>query len=196
MALKYKCYTYTYDGSSDVREIVRVYNNPTLNESIVEKLMVEFEQINEGLLPPRVGRDIQIPVLLPYTLQHERGQFNIQPSENQPKAEQKEEIKKQSIDKPLQPIVGPVKRTSGITKYKTYPYVFCHPGDTIQAVIRLYNDMSLDMKMIEWLVQEFNSINEEALPPKLGQRVEVPVLLPFCYRHENDNRIFDDEEVE
>lgn len=79
---------------------------------------------------------------------------------------------------------------SGTTHYRTYPYLFTRPGDTIRAVIRLYNDMDLSEKMIGWLLEEFNKINADALPPKLGQKVQIPVLLPFCYRHENNNKIF------
>lgn len=78
-------------------------------------------------------------------------------------------------------------------KYRTYPYFFSKPGDTIRAVIRLYNDMEIDPKMIDWLLAEFNEINKDALPPKLGQKVQIPVLLPFCYRHENGNKIFTKE---
>lgn len=80
-----------------------------------------------------------------------------------------------------------------ISRYRTYPYTFARPGDTIKGVIRLYNDLSLDEEVIDELIKEFNIINEGALPPKLGQEVFVPVLLPFCYRHENDNKIFNDE---
>ena len=81
-----------------------------------------------------------------------------------------------------------------ITQYRTYPYTFCRPNETIRAVIRLYNDMNLTDKVIEALIDEFNVLNEDAKPPSLGQTVQVPVLIAFAFRHENENKIFTDEE--
>ncbi len=81
----------------------------------------------------------------------------------------------------------------GKLNYKSFPYTFSRPGETIEAIIRLYNDMSVSRAMIDKLCFEFNKNNPEANPPKLGQTVQVPVLLPFTYRHLNDNKIFKDE---
>lgn len=77
-------------------------------------------------------------------------------------------------------------------KYKIYPYTFGRPNETVRGVIRLYNDMSITNKVIDELMEAFNEINAENLPPKLGSTAQIPVLLPFCYRHENKNKIFKD----
>jgi len=52
--------------------------------------------------------------------------------------------------------------------------------------------MNIKSDVIDQLMKEFNTINEGLLPPRLGTEVLVPVLLPFCYRHENENKIFKD----
>ena len=81
---------------------------------------------------------------------------------------------------------------AGKLHYKLIPYTFSRPNETIEAVVRLYNDMSTGQATIKKLVYEFTRENMDALPPKLGQTVQVPVLLPFVYRHVNDNKIFKD----
>ena len=76
--------------------------------------------------------------------------------------------------------------------YRTYKYTFGRPNETVRGLIRLYNDMNLSDKIIDQLMEEFNKINADNLPPKLGSTVAVPVLLNFCFRHENENEIFKD----
>ena len=71
--------------------------------------------------------------------------------------------------------------------YKTYPYTFSRPNETIEAVLRLYNDMNMSQPVLKKLVYEFVRNNKDALPPKLGQTVQVPVLKAYAKRHEQPN---------
>lgn len=177
MTIKCKPVPYKFDPEDDLTDVVSQYNSTSLNDNILKILMEEFYTIN-NTDPAQMGfargDEISIPVLLPFVKQHESGKFTLKKKtyESTPPVE--------------------VERTvaSGTKNYRTYPYLFSRPGDTIKAVIRLYNDMSLDEKMIGWLLNEFNEINRDALPPRLGQCVQIPVLLPFCFRHENNNKIF------
>lgn len=91
-------------------------------------------------------------------------------------------------------VAQPVKpyKEEGKLHYKLFPYTFSRPGETIEAVIRLYNDMNAGTPTLKKLVYEFSKNNTEAMPPRLGQTVQVPVLLPFVYRHVNNNKIFKD----
>lgn len=70
-------------------------------------------------------------------------------------------------------------------EYKTYPYTFGPGGGTIEGVIRNFNHMNMHPDAIAVLIKEFNLINQDALPPKMGQTVKIPVLLPFCAKHDN-----------
>jgi len=94
--------------------------------------------------------------------------------------------------KPKRRPVKEIKKPGGL-KFEEFPYTFSRPGETIEAVIRLYNDMSVSREIINKLVYEFSQLNPDANPPKLGQTVQIPVLLPFTYRHLNKNKIFTDE---
>ena len=162
---------YEFDSTIEISEIIRQYNFLKLDDNVTQVLLKEYEKLNEGNLPPTEQQILQIPVLLPFLSQHAKGKFVLN----------KEAIRKQ------------IKRelATGTKNYRTFPYSFCRTGDTIIAVIRLYNDMNLDEKMIGWLLDEFNTLNEHAIPPRLGQTVQVPVLLPFCVRHEKDKTIFE-----
>lgn len=72
-------------------------------------------------------------------------------------------------------------------EYKTYPYQFSGlNGATIAGIIRQYNHMNMNEDVLKVLVSEFTKINPEAKPPKMGQTVQIPVLLPFCGKHNND----------
>ena len=71
--------------------------------------------------------------------------------------------------------------------YKTFPYTFSRPNETIEAVLRLYNDMNMSQPVLKKLVYEFVRNNKDALPPKLGQTVQVPVLQAYARRHEQTN---------
>ena len=84
------------------------------------------------------------------------------------------------------------EKSSTQLQYRLYPYTFSRPNETIEAVIRLYNDLAISRSIINKLVYEFSKNNQNSLPPKLGQTVNIPVLLPFCFRHENKNKIFTD----
>ena len=74
-------------------------------------------------------------------------------------------------------------------EYKTYPYTFSGlNGATISGVIRMYNHQNMNSTALNILIEEFTKINPEATPPKLGQTVQIPVLLPFCNKHENNEQ--------
>jgi len=109
--------------------------------------------------------------------------------EEKPKVVTSERPKKTKRD--AQMIKEPAKHVGKI-QFKLFPYTFSRPGETIEAVIRLYNDMQTGQATMKKLVYEFTRANLDALPPKLGQTVKVPVLLPFVYRHVNENQIFKD----
>ena len=70
-------------------------------------------------------------------------------------------------------------------EYRTFEYKFgSKTNETVRGVIRMYNDMNLTSEVIDQLIARFNELNEEVLPPHLGTVVQVPVLLPFCFKHE------------
>jgi len=211
---KYKQATFT---SEPVNTQVAAFNNPKLPGSIVEKIVEEFNRSNKHL---RVvpGTEVYIPILPPFHKNHSdllsREDFVPQkpveikeelPPVEEPKPEPQvtREVKPTEAEpepkpEPAKPEPDPednkppVKKL-GALSVRLYPYTFARPNETIEAVIRLYNDMSVSRQVIDKLVYEFSRINVESLPPKLGQTVQVPVLLPFCYRHENNHKIFTDE---
>lgn len=69
-------------------------------------------------------------------------------------------------------------------EYKEYPHTCSSATGTITAVIRQYNHMNMNEDVLQLLVIAFNDINEDILPPKMGQEVMIPVLLPFCEKHD------------
>lgn len=75
-------------------------------------------------------------------------------------------------------------------EYKLYPYTFGPGGGTIEAVIRNFNHMNMHPEVMVILMKEFNLINQDALPPKMGQQVMIPVLLPFCDKHDTGQQKF------
>lgn len=50
-------------------------------------------------------------------------------------------------------------------------------GQTITAAIRKYNRMDITKEELSSLVNIFNQLNSEALPPKLGQSVKIPIFI-------------------
>lgn len=64
--------------------------------------------------------------------------------------------------------------------YKFVPYMFLQSNATIEAVIRKYNNMISDREELDRLVKAFNDANPDALPPKPGQRCQIPVLEEFA----------------
>lgn len=52
-------------------------------------------------------------------------------------------------------------------------------GHTIEAAIKLYNRNDLDENMMLSLVNIFNYTNKDAIPPKVGQTVKVPVFIGY-----------------
>lgn len=70
-------------------------------------------------------------------------------------------------------------------EYKTFPFTFSGlNGATTEGIIRSYNHMNMHPDVVAILLKEFNHINSESLPAKMGKTVQIPVLLPFCGKHE------------
>jgi hypothetical protein len=67
---------------------------------------------------------------------------------------------------------------------KTYPYLVMNTSVTIEAIIRHYNTLDLPKNVLALLVEEFNRLNPSATPPRLGQRLDIPVLKLFWKRHD------------
>lgn len=67
--------------------------------------------------------------------------------------------------------------------------MFTGSGGTISAVIKMFNDYGLDKETFEFLLNEFYKINPQASPLKVGVRIEIPVLLQYCERHEKPKRL-------
>lgn len=191
MSFQFKCTKIEYDGTP-VGELVREYNSKALPDSVMDK--VEDALIDVNGYVPDAGEDLYVPILPPF---YKKYDDLVEPS-TVPKREPR-------TPPPTGPIEGrreltleeklerrPIKKEANI-KFRSYPYTFARPNETIEAVVRLYNDMNVSKSMISKLCFIFTEINKGALPPKLGQTVDIPVLLPFCYRHENNNKIFTDE---
>jgi len=213
MAIEYKYLPQVYDGS-DIRTIIGEANNPHFPGGIIDKLCDELSDTNPTY---NDGDTIYVPILPPFFKKHDSLVLKeeipapqvltppaIEPEpEPEPEPvfeepptiiEPEPEPEPEPVDIPEvveKVIEKPVKQMGNI-QYKLFPYTFARPGDTIEAVIRLYNDMSVSRPVINKLVYEFSVINQDALPPVLGQTVQVPVLLPFVYRHVNENKIFKD----
>jgi hypothetical protein len=194
------------------RQMVADFNNPALPGGVIDKVLDQFNIINND----RDANDaVFIPILPPFFKKHndliELRDFQQQevsepaePAEGDPvqkavaseseapESAVKNERRRRELTAHEKAELRPIQKTGQI-HFRLYPYTFTRPNETIEAVVRLYNDMNVSRAIINKLVLEFSAINKEALPPKLGQTVQVPVLLPFCYRHENDNKIFTDE---
>jgi len=52
-------------------------------------------------------------------------------------------------------------------------------NDTVEAIIRSYNHQAIDKKILGMLVNRFYELNTEAHPPKVGQRLQIPIMLGF-----------------
>lgn len=173
MGLRFKSFPHTYNEHQNIIEIISLYNTLDKSHSAVAALKEKFDEANLGY---NDGDEIQIPVLLPYCKPHEDGTFVL-------------ETEKKIVDEA--PVTKEyAKKDKGTDKYKPFPYTFGRPNETVRAVIRLYNDMSLEPKMIDWLMEEFNEINKDSLPVRLCSTHQIPVLLPFTNRHEKDRKIF------
>lgn len=214
-------YVQTECNSDSLKKQVSGLNNPALPDGVIDKIMDEFYQVNERAVME--GDTIFIPILPPFQKKYsdlidrddilQNGARRDLPAVEEPAetvvAEPEKVVPVENpIEKPVMPKVTvpstqdltahekaelrPIRKVGQIS-YRVYPYTFTRPNETIEAVVRLYNDMNVSRSVINKLVYEFSEVNKEALPPKLGQTVKVPVLLPFCYRHENDNKIFTDE---
>ena len=215
MAVQYQYLPHKFDGTP-IRDLVGNANNPVLPGGIIDKLVAEFEETNPG--DHDTTDTVFIPILPPFAKKHEglvdkdgifefrrpkpepvvepiKEERYVPPTEPEPEPEPeppppppKIRVRPERPKAPPQPL-----EKTGKLQYKSFPYTFSRPGETIEAVIRLYNDMSVSRAMINKLVFEFSKNNPDSNPPKLGQTVLVPVLLPFVYRHLNDNKIFTDE---
>lgn len=52
------------------------------------------------------------------------------------------------------------------------------PGETIHAIIRKYNHLSMTKVMLEKLMQEFNELNNNAIPHP-GEEFKIPIFVGF-----------------
>lgn len=236
MAVRFKYLPYKYDNTP-LDKLVGRKNNPRIPGGIIEKLILEFTDVN-GEDTIEVGTVVYVPILPPFYKNYknlfERDEINQEEEEVvvPPKIETppevvlapiippvykpptippiytppvKEEVKLEKVvpepwpepETPKKKVVKkepPKERISkvGEIQYKPFPYTFSRPGETIEAVLRLYNDMNVSRPVMQKLVYEFTKINMDAIPPRLGQTVQVPVLLPFVFRHVNENQIFDE----
>lgn len=59
------------------------------------------------------------------------------------------------------------------------------PGATIEAMIRLHNDLEMSKEHLQELVQGFNELNPHARPPRPGMEVEVPIMWQYVKKKEN-----------
>lgn len=69
-------------------------------------------------------------------------------------------------------------------EYKPIVHKFS-PGTKVEQIIRQYNHENMSQEVVALLVEEFKKINEGLLPPVMGEEVKIPVLLPFCEKHED-----------
>lgn len=182
MTIEFK-YVATIAEEGPIRALCAKFNNRALPAGVVDKIYEEFVRINGEIIS--AGMEIYVPILPPFFKKHTNLLDTVEPRQVEPEPEPIVEVAEEP---------EPIKeKPRGTVHHRTYPYTFSRPGETIEAVIRLYNDMSVDRSVIDKLVHEFSDINQDSLPPKLGQTVQVPVLLPFCFRHENEHKIFTDE---
>ena len=66
MSFEYKTIAYQFGPGAKVEQVIREHNHPNMSNAVVEKLMAEFTKINKGELPPKMGSEVMIPVLLPF----------------------------------------------------------------------------------------------------------------------------------
>jgi hypothetical protein len=211
MSIQFK-YAETTCTNEPFAEQVANANNPALPESVISKIVDEFHQVNKTAIME--GDVIYIPILGPFqkkydslltadeipTTKAEEPEVELEEvvediPEESTLEETPSEGEKRAVEEPTEITeenMSPVEEYGGL-QVRLYPYTFTRPNETIEAVIRLYNDMNVSRAIINKLVYEFSNINTDSLPPKLGQTVQIPVLLPFCYRHENKHKIFTDE---
>ncbi len=69
-------------------------------------------------------------------------------------------------------------------EYKPITHKFS-PGTVVEKVIREYNHPNMSQSVVDTLLKEYNEINKDVLPAQMGQEVKIPVLLPFCEKHED-----------
>lgn len=50
------------------------------------------------------------------------------------------------------------------------------PSQTINGIIRMHNNMVSDQAIIEALVDEFNKVNDNAVP-RVGTNFKIPVII-------------------
>ena len=188
MTFKYNLVRVEKSPTATIIDIIKEANSPTLPEGIISKLENLFDEINTST--PSDYDEVLVPVLSPFLEKHDKTKLFQEKSTDITQIPEPLKQKERTLPTVKE---NPKIKTMGNVQYRTYPYVFSRPGETIEAVTRLYNDMSISRAVLDKLVQEFSLINKDSLPPKLGQTVQIPVLLPFCFRHENDNKIFTDE---
>ena len=70
-------------------------------------------------------------------------------------------------------------------KYEVFKYSFKNANETIRAAIRLFNSMNMNDETLEQLMVEFHKINPDNTPPRLGKKVNIPVLSEYAHKHKS-----------
>lgn len=69
--LTYKTVKHSFSGMGQtVRAAIRKYNDINLPDETLAELMKEFNKLNEGSLPPKLGSTVLIPVLEEFMHRH------------------------------------------------------------------------------------------------------------------------------
>lgn len=76
MALRVKPIGYVYDVAHDINDVIRQYNDLTVNHSKIKRLRDEFDKINKP--PFSHGQTLQIPVLTAALKPHDSGKFKLE----------------------------------------------------------------------------------------------------------------------
>lgn len=208
MALDYKYCKVKWDGAP-IDSLIKLYNNTSLPDAVIERIRQEFDTMPD----PVKGETILIPILPPFQKKHSNlvdkdgapvtaapePKPKAKPAVSRPEPKKVEPIATKELPKEEPPkkkkrttkptaIVETKQKISGI-KFKVFPFIISSSSNTIEAIIRNYNDMNMSRPVLNKLVYEFCELNKDKMPPRLGQTVQVPVLLPFVYRHENNNKV-------
>ncbi len=71
-------------------------------------------------------------------------------------------------------------------KYNTKKHRF-GPNETIRGVIRKLNHQGMAPKMLDLLLQEFNTINREQVPHP-GEEFDIPIFVGFIGMGDDSNK--------
>jgi hypothetical protein len=202
MATDYK-YLKIESAGETAEDLIKLNNNPNLPKVVIERVVVEFNNVNGEDIQP--GQTILVPILAPFHKNHKElidksGSSPAEPPQvkeppkpvviestppvaaPEPKIEvskpevKKKEPKKKSLSKQerlakrrAEPkktaIVETSQKEPSKIKYKTYPFTITSPMNTIEAIVRNYNDMNMSRAILNKLVYEMNVRYTNVLSP-------------------------------